>query len=100
NQFADIFFNNSFKNGFLPIVLTESEIDSLFKIAEESPGFQMIVDLPTQTVSVDKTFSATFEIDPFRKDCLLNGVDEIDLTLQQLEKIQAFETTRGYPAVD
>ena len=95
NQFADIFFNNSFKNGFLPIVLTEDEVDQLFQIASDSPGFEITVDLEAQTVSVDNRFRASFEIDAFRKDCLLNGIDEIGLTMQHLDKIEAFEADRG-----
>lgn len=95
NQFADIFFNNSFKNGFLPIVLTEEEVDQLFQIANESPGFEVTVDLETQTVTVGDRFNASFEIDAFRKDCLLNGIDEIGLTLQHVDKIAEYEAERG-----
>ena len=96
SKFADIFYNNSFKNGFLPIVLTEAEIDQLFEIGNSTPGFEMTVDLESQTVKVGDQFSASFEIDGFRKDCLLKGIDEIGLTLQHLDKIQAFEEKRGY----
>ena len=95
NQFADIFFNNSFKNGFLPIVLTEDEVDQLFQIAEKDPGFEMTVDLESQSVKVDDRFSANFDIDPFRKECLLSGIDEIGLTLQHVDKIEAYEASRN-----
>ena len=100
NQFADIFFNNSFKNGFLPIVLTEQEVDQLFHLAKEEPGFEMTVDLEAQTVEVEGKFSARFDVDPFRKDCLLKGVDDIGLTLNHLDKIEKFEQDRGYAPVD
>lgn len=94
-KFADIFYNNSFKNGLLPIVLSESEIDQLFDLAVENPGFEATVDLPEQTVTVTDRFSAKFAIDPFRKDCLLEGIDEIGLTLQHLDKIIEYEQKRG-----
>ena len=95
NQFADIFFNNSFKNGFLPIVLSEHEVDQLFQMAADQPGFQLTVDLENQTVTAGDQFQASFEVDSFRKDCLLNGIDDIGLTLQHLDKIEAYESTRG-----
>ncbi len=100
SKFADIFFNNSFKNGFLPILLSESEVDQLFALAAEKPGFEMTVDLVSQTVTVGDTFSASFEVEPFRKDCLLNGIDDIGLTLKQLDKIEKFEADRGYAKVE
>lgn len=96
SKFADIFFNNSFKNGFLPILLTETEVDQLFEMGKRSPGFEMTVDLVSQTVTVGDMFSASFEVEPFRKDCLLNGIDDIGLTLKQLDKIEQFEAERGY----
>ena len=94
-SFGDIFFTNCFKNGFLPIALTESEVDKLFYEAASFPGFRLIVDLETQSVSTtdgSKTFR--FDIDPFRKHCILNGLDEIGLTLRHADKIRAFEARR------
>lgn len=96
SQFADIFFNNSFKNGFLPILLTEAEVDQLFEMGKSHPGFEVTVDLVSQTVTAGDVFSASFEVEPFRKDCLLNGIDDIGLTLKHLDKIEQFEAERGY----
>jgi len=94
-SFADIFFTNCFKNGFLPVVLTESEVDKLFYEAASFPGFKLTIDLESQTVStVDGGQVMRFEIDPFRKFCLLNGLDEIGLTLRHADKIKAFEARR------
>jgi 3-isopropylmalate/(R)-2-methylmalate dehydratase small subunit len=94
-SFADIFFTNSFKNGFLPVVLTESEVDRLFHEAAAFPGFRLVVDLEQQTVATtDQSMVMRFDIDPFRKYCLLNGLDEIGLTLRHAEKIRAFEAQR------
>jgi 3-isopropylmalate/(R)-2-methylmalate dehydratase small subunit len=94
-SFADIFFNNSFKNGFLPVVLSESEVDRLFHECNAFPGFRLVVDLDKQTVaSGDHAMVMSFQIDPFRKYCLLNGLDEIGLTLRHADKIRAFEEKR------
>ena len=94
-SFADIFFTNSFKNGFLPVVLREDEVDRLFHECAAFPGFRLVVDLDKQTVApADGSFAMRFEIDPFRKYCLLNGLDEIGLTLRHADKIRAFETQR------
>ena len=94
-SFADIFFNNCFKNGLLPIVLGESQVDRLFHEVAAFPGFELVVDLPAQTVaSVDGATSFGFEIDAFRKYCLVNGLDEIGLTLRHADKIRAFEARR------
>ena len=94
-SFADIFYNNSFKNGFLPVVLAESEVDRLFYETLAFPGFKLVVDLAAQTVSTtDGSLSYKFEIDQFRKYCLLNGLDEIGLTLRHADKIRAFEGMR------
>jgi len=91
-SFGEIFFNNSLKNGFLPIVLRESEVDQLFHEVEAFPGFRLVVDLEQQTVStLDGGKVFRFEIDPFRKHCLLNGFDDIGLTLQHVDEIRAFE---------
>jgi 3-isopropylmalate/(R)-2-methylmalate dehydratase small subunit len=94
-SFADIFFNNSFKNGFLPVVLSESEVDRLFHECSAFPGFRLIVDLDKQTVaSADHSLVMRFQVEPFRKYCLLNGLDEIGLTLRHADKIRAFEAQR------
>jgi 3-isopropylmalate/(R)-2-methylmalate dehydratase small subunit len=94
-SFADIFFNNSFKNGFLPVVLSEAEVDRLFHECNAFPGFRLVVDLGEQTVSTtDASLAMRFEIDAFRKYCLLNGLDEIGLTLRHADKIRAFEAQR------
>ena len=94
-SFADIFFTNSFKNGFLPVVLTEAEVDRLFHECAAFPGFRLVVDLEKQTVAAsDGALAMNFAIDPFRKYCLLNGLDEIGLTLRQADKIRAFEARR------
>ncbi|MEZ2744987.1 3-isopropylmalate dehydratase small subunit [Halopseudomonas bauzanensis] len=90
-SFADIFFNNSFKNGLLPIVLKEEDIDDLFKQAEAEEGYQLTVDLQAQTVTRPDGKSYSFEVDAFRKHCLLNGLDDIGLTLQDADAIRAFE---------
>jgi len=91
--FADIFFNNSFKTGFLPIVLKDEEVEALFQEAQ-TPGFSLTVDLPAQTVSTPHGSSFRFDIDPFRKDCLVKGLDEIGLTLQNAEAIRTYEARR------
>jgi 3-isopropylmalate/(R)-2-methylmalate dehydratase small subunit len=91
-SFADIFFNNCFKNGLLPIVLSEQQVDHLFNEVKAFPGFRLIVDLEKQMVStVDGSTTYLFEVDSFRKYCLLNGLDDIGLTLQHADKIRAFE---------
>jgi 3-isopropylmalate/(R)-2-methylmalate dehydratase small subunit len=91
-SFADIFFNNSFKNGLLPIVLKEEEVDALFRQAEATEGYQLTVDLAAQTVTRPDGVQYRFEIDAFRKHCLLNGLDDIGLTLQDADAIRAFES--------
>lgn len=94
-SFADIFFNNCFKNGMLPIRLPQSEVDQLFKRIEETPGYQLAVDLENQILSDDAGLSIQFEVDSFRRDALLRGLDEIGRTLQHADKIAAFEARRG-----
>lgn len=94
-SYADIFFNNCFKNGLLPIVLAESDVEILFQRVFNEEGFQLKVDLSGQKVaSLDGRFSRSFDIEPFRKHCLINGLDDIGLTLQHAEKIRAFESRR------
>ena len=91
-SFADIFFNNCYKNGLLPVVLPEAQIDQLFDAVRAFAGFRMTLDLAHQRIATrDGSQSWTFEIDNFRKYCLLNGLDDIGLTLQQADKIRAFE---------
>ena len=94
-SYADIFFNNCFKNGLLPIVLAEGDVEILFQRVFSEEGFQLKVDLSGQKVtSLDGSFSRSFDIEPFRKHCLINGLDDIGLTLQHAEKIRAFESRR------
>ena len=91
-SYADIFFNNCFKNGLLPIVLAESAVDRLFADVAVFPGFTLTVDLPAQRVHTDDgSVSFAFDVDPFRKQCLLNGWDDIGLTLRHADEIRAFE---------
>ena len=97
-SYADIFFNNSFKNGLLPIVLTEEQVDQIFREAAESEGYRLSVDLPLQTVRTPSGQSFAFEIDAFRKHCLLNGLDDIGLTLQDADAIRAYEARRATEA--
>jgi 3-isopropylmalate/(R)-2-methylmalate dehydratase small subunit len=93
-SYADIFFNNSFKNGLLPIVLSESEVDCLFKEVAACPGFKLHVDLNRQIITAVDGRSIRFEIESYRKDCLLNGFDDIALTLRRAQQIRAFEAER------
>ena len=93
-SFADIFFNNCFKNGLLPIVVPESAISQLFDEVKAFPGYQLVVDLPRQVVVKPDGAEIAFDIEPFRKECLLGGLDEIGLTLQHTDKIRAYEAAR------
>ena len=93
-SYADIFFNNSFKNGLLPIVLAEDEVARLFEETEATPGYQLEVDLDRQLVVKPDGSELPFDIDPFRKHCLLNGLDDIALTLERADKIREFEAQR------
>jgi len=93
--FGDIFFTNCFKNGLLPVVLREDEVDRLFYEAAAFPGFKLIVNLEQQSVATtDSAQVMRFDVDPFRKYTLVNGLDEIGLTLRHAEKIRAFEARR------
>lgn len=94
-SFADIFFNNSFKNGILPIVLPQEQVDQLMQESKDNPDAVIEVDLEKQTVTRGNKFSFDFEIDPFRKHCLLNGLDDIGLTLQKDASIASFEKKRS-----
>jgi len=93
-SFADIFFNNSFKTGLLPIVLPEHEVSRLFDEVYAFVGYQVTVDLPRQCLIKPDGTELAFDITPFRKHCLLGGLDEIGLTLQKADKIRAFEAER------
>ncbi len=93
-SFADIFFNNSFKTGLLPIVLPEHEVARLFDEVNAFVGYQLAVDLPRQRVIKPDGSELSFDITPFRKHCLVGGLDEIGLTLQKADKIRAFEAER------
>ena len=94
-SYADIFFNNCCKNGLLPVVLTEAEVDRLFHDVAAFPGFRLVIDLERQTVATaDARAVMRFEIDPFRKYCLLNGLDDIGITLRHADKIRSFEEKR------
>ncbi|QBZ82823.1 3-isopropylmalate dehydratase small subunit 1 [Hydrogenovibrio crunogenus] len=90
-SFADIFFNNSFKNGILPIVLDEAVVDGLFKEVFAEEGYQLTIDLENQQIKKPNGETIPFEVDPFRRHCLLNGLDDIGLTLQHEDEIKSFE---------
>ena len=93
SSFADIFFNNCFKNGMLPVVLPESVVDQLFNECEQQEGYQLTIDLPNQLVKTPSGQEFAFSVDEFRKHCLINGLDDIGLTLQDDESIRQFEST-------
>jgi 3-isopropylmalate/(R)-2-methylmalate dehydratase small subunit len=93
-SFADIFYNNCFKNGILPVALTEAEVDRLFAEVAASPGYSLRVSLPAQTVTTPAGDVMRFEVDPYRKHCLVHGLDEIGLTLQHADAIRAYEERR------
>lgn len=90
-SFADIFFNNCFKNGMLPVILSEADVDELFNECFANEGYQLTIDLPNQKVISPSGKEYGFEVDAFRKHCLLNGLDDIGLTLQNRDAIEAFE---------
>ncbi|WP_149140280.1 3-isopropylmalate dehydratase small subunit [Gemmobacter caeruleus] len=94
-SFADIFFNNCFKNGILPIVLPQEAVAVLMEDAQKGGNARMIVDLEAQTVTTSEGQSFGFEVDPFRKHCLLNGLDDIGLTLEKAASIDTFEARAG-----
>ena len=98
-SFADIFYNNSFKNGLLPVVLPEAAIDELFRRAKAQTGYQLTVDLQNCLVTDTSGLRLPFELDSFRRHSLLHGLDDIALTLQQADKIAAYERARGMPPV-
>jgi len=98
-SFADIFYNNCFKNGVLPIALPEETIQSLFKKVAENPGYQLTVDLENNVVTDGDGFSIAFEVDSARRDRMLEGLDDIAATLTHIDKIAEFESRRGMNAV-
>lgn len=93
-SYADIFFNNCYKNGILPIIATAEMVDQLFNECAASEGYRLNVDLQSQIVTLPSGQSFSFDITPHRKHCLLNGLDEIGLTLQHADEITAFEAKR------
>jgi len=98
SSFADIFFNNCFKNGVLPIVLDAQILDGLFKEVEAVEAYRLVVNLEQQTISKPNGETIPFEVDAFRKHCLLNGLDDIGLTLQHADDIRAYEERRRQDA--
>ena len=93
-SFADIFYNNCFKNGVLPVRLPKAQVDELFAQVQAAPGYRLSIDLESQTVRRPDGLALRFELDPFRKYCLLNGFDDIGLTLRHADKIREFEARR------
>jgi 3-isopropylmalate/(R)-2-methylmalate dehydratase small subunit len=94
-SFADIFYNNCFKNGLLPIRLDERQVDDLFQRCATMPGYRLTIDLHTCRIRDEQGLELSFEVEEFRRHCLLNGLDDIDLTLAHEAKISAFETARA-----
>jgi 3-isopropylmalate/(R)-2-methylmalate dehydratase small subunit len=92
-SYADIFYNNCFKNGILPVVLPQEQVDILMKDAEKGANARIEVDLTAQTITTSDGEVITFEIDPFRKHCLINGLDDIGLTMEKAASIESFEAT-------
>lgn len=97
-SFADIFYNNCFKNGLLPIVLEEEVVDKLFRETEEAEGYELTVDLESKTVTTPSGESFGFEVDDFRRHCLLNGLDDIGVTLEDADAIREYESSRKQTA--
>jgi 3-isopropylmalate/(R)-2-methylmalate dehydratase small subunit len=93
-SFADIFFNNCFKNGVLPIILSAERVDRLFTAVTSTPGYRLMVNLPEQQITTHSGDTIHFEVDAFRKDCLIRGLDDIGLTLQYADAIREFEAQR------
>ena len=97
-SFADIFYNNCFKNGILPIVLPTDQVDELFSQVESSEGYKLTINLHEKVIKLSNGQQWMFEVDPFRRHCLLNGFDDIGLTLQEADKIRAYEAHRAVEA--
>ena len=98
-SFADIFYSNCFKNGLLPIPLSEETIETIFNRQKSTPGYQLTVDLESCSVSDNQGLKASFEIEPSRRHCMLHGLDDIGLTLQNEDKILEYEKKRGIAVV-
>jgi 3-isopropylmalate/(R)-2-methylmalate dehydratase small subunit len=98
-SYADIFYNNCFKNGILPVTLPDAQVDDLFQRTENTPGYELTVDLQTNLVTDATGLKLPFEVDPFRRDCLLNGWDDIGLTLRNESLIDDFEKAHPQRAV-
>ena len=98
-SFADIFFNNCFKNGLLPVSLSEEQVEAIFQRVRETPGFRMTVDLQKQRIQAGGGMSYGFRVDPFRRRCLLNGWDDIGLTLRHEDLISKYESRSAPPLI-
>lgn len=96
-SFSDIFYNNCFPNGMLPVRLPESQIKEVMNRTRQKEGYQLTIDLQTQTIRDEADLTLQFEIDPFRRECLLQGLDDIGLTLLHEDKIRSFEASHGNP---
>ena len=97
-SFADIFYNNCFKNGMLPVTLSEEEVEALFTLVRGNQGQRLKVDLRTQLITGGEGLSIKFDVDPFRRECLLGGYDDIGLTLKHEDKIGQYEVLHGHLA--
>jgi 3-isopropylmalate/(R)-2-methylmalate dehydratase small subunit len=97
-SFADIFYNNCFKNGILPVTLSDAQIDEVFRRITAKEGYSLTVDLQTQTVTDDAGLRFEFRVDPFRRECLLNGWDDIGLTLRIADRITEYEKSHHHAA--
>jgi 3-isopropylmalate/(R)-2-methylmalate dehydratase small subunit len=97
-SFADIFFNNCFKNGILPVTLPAATVDALFRRASGPQALEIAVDLAAQALRLPDGEAIAFDVDPFRKHCLLEGLDDIGLTLQHVDEIRAYEARRRLEA--
>ena len=93
-SYADIFYNNCFKNGILPVILSEAQVDEILRRTESEVGYELTVDLESETVTDELGLKLTFEVDPFRRECLLHGWDDIGLTLRHEDRIAAYERER------
>ncbi len=98
-SYADIFYNNCFKNGLLPVTLPDAEVDELFRRTEKNEGYRLAVDLARQTIADDQGLRLNFSVDPFRRECLLKGLDDIGLTLRFEDRITAYEKSHHPRAV-
>ena len=98
-SYADIFYNNCFKNGVLPVTLPDPEVEELFRRAEKTEGYRLTVDLENQTITDETGLKLAFKLDPFRRECLLKGLDDIGLSLRRQDKITAYEKEHQPQAV-